>query len=58
MAGLEHLKWAIDCCKALGREVPGGPLHSAPGAFNGNFPTDEEKAWAAEGLNKAAEYGQ
>ena len=58
MAGLEHLKWAIDCCKALGSEVLCGPLHSAPGVFSGNFPTDEEKAWAAEGLNKAAEYGQ
>ncbi|MDU0355926.1 TIM barrel protein [Paraglaciecola aquimarina] len=29
-AGLDHLKWAIDCSQALGSQILGGPIHSSP----------------------------
>ena len=43
-AGLEHLKWAIDCLAAAGGEVLCGPFYQPLGIFTGVGPTKEELA--------------
>lgn len=55
-AGLEHLKRAIDCCHALGSRLLAGPIYAALGVFSGAGPTEQEWAWAVEGLKAAAEH--
>ena len=41
-AGVEHVRWAIDCAAALGADTLSGPLHSTLGHFSGDGPTREE----------------
>lgn len=43
-----HLKWAVDCCAAMGAEILCGPYYQPLGVFSGKGPTEEEKARAAE----------
>ncbi|MHC4994394.1 MAG: sugar phosphate isomerase/epimerase family protein [Planctomycetota bacterium] len=54
----QHLRWAIDCCEAMGSETLLGPFHQVLGEFTGVGATDEEKANAAEVHRDAAEYAQ
>ncbi len=42
-AGIDYMKWAIDCSVALGAKTLSGPLHSTLGAFSGRGPTAAEK---------------
>ena len=42
-AGIDYMKWAIDCSAALGAKTLSGPLHSTLGAFSGSGPTSAEK---------------
>ncbi|TIW02481.1 MAG: sugar phosphate isomerase/epimerase, partial [Mesorhizobium sp.] len=42
-AGIDYMKWAIDCSAALGSNTLSGPLHSTLGAFSGSGPTSAEK---------------
>ncbi|MDX8530717.1 sugar phosphate isomerase/epimerase [Mesorhizobium sp. VK25A] len=42
-AGIDYMKWAIDCSAALGADRLSGPLHSTLGAFSGSGPTSAEK---------------
>ncbi|WP_217578508.1 sugar phosphate isomerase/epimerase [Mesorhizobium sp. GbtcB19] len=42
-AGIDYMKWAIDCGAALGANRLSGPLHSTLGAFSGSGPTAAEK---------------
>ena len=42
-AGIEHVKWAVDCAAALGAPTLSGPLHSCLGLFSGSGPTAAEK---------------
>ncbi|MER9577720.1 sugar phosphate isomerase/epimerase [Mesorhizobium sp. M0189] len=42
-AGIDYMKWAIDCAQALGADTLSGPLHSTLGAFSGSGPTAAEK---------------
>ena len=42
-AGIDYMKWAIDCSAALGADRLSGPLHSTLGAFSGSGPTVAEK---------------
>lgn len=42
-AGIDYMKWAIDCSAALGAGTLSGPLHSTLGAFSGSGPTAAEK---------------
>ncbi|RWM30380.1 sugar phosphate isomerase/epimerase [Mesorhizobium sp.] len=46
-AGIEYMKWAIDCSAALGADTLSGPLHSTLGAFSGGGPTAAEKKRSA-----------
>src|SRR3954453_22290217 len=42
-AGVDYMKWAIDCAEALGANTLSGPMHSTLGAFSGFGPTAAEK---------------
>lgn len=42
-AGIDYMKWAIDCSEALGAKYLSGPLHSTLGLFSGTGPTPAEK---------------
>ena len=55
-AGLDHLKWAIDCLEASGGEVLCGPFYQPLGVFSGDPPTPEERANIAEVHKQAAQY--
>lgn len=55
-AGLDRIKWAIDRAHALGAELICGPIHSAFAYFSKQPPTNSEKAWSIEMLQKAGEY--
>ena len=52
-AGLDHLKWAIDCLEAAGGEVLCGPCYQPLGIFSGAPPTAEERSGIVE-VHKAA----
>jgi len=56
--GIDHLKWVIDCCEALGAEVLCGPFYQPLGTFTGQPPTAEEKQRAAEVHRQVADYAQ
>ena len=43
-AGLDHLKWAIDCLAAAGGETLCGPFYQPLGVFTGEPPTKAERA--------------
>jgi D-psicose/D-tagatose/L-ribulose 3-epimerase len=53
-AGLDHLKWAIECSEALGSKILGGPIHSSPGVFTGEAASTQEQNWCIENLKQAA----
>lgn len=57
-AGVDHLKWAIECNQALGSHILGGPIHSCPGIFTGQPATKQEQDWCIENLGKAATYAE
>lgn len=40
---IEHIKWGVDICRALGSDYLGGVLHSAIGVFSGKPRTPEEE---------------
>jgi len=46
-AGLDFMRWAIDCAAAMGADRLSGPLHSVLGHFTGQGPTSEEFARSA-----------
>jgi D-psicose/D-tagatose/L-ribulose 3-epimerase len=43
-AGLDHLKWAINCLAAAGGETLCGPFYQPLGVFTGDPPTKAERA--------------
>ena len=47
VAGVDHMKWVLDCTAALGADRVSGPLHSTLGHFSGAGPTDVESNRAA-----------
>ena len=47
-AGLDHLKWAIDCLAAAGGETLCGPFYQPLGVFTGEPPTKAERANVVE----------
>ncbi len=47
-AGVEHMKWVIDCTAALGADTVSGPLHSTLGLFSGEGPSAAEWQCAVE----------
>jgi len=55
---VSHLKWALDCCQAMGAEVLLGPMHQPLGIFSGEGPTADEKKWCVDTHKTVAEYAQ
>jgi len=55
-AGLDKLKWSIDVANAANVEVICGPFHSSFAHFTRQPPTQQERQWSVEMLQKAAEY--
>lgn len=55
-AGLDHLKWAIDCLEAMNGEVLCGPFYQPLAVFSGEPPTREELDNIAEVHKEAARY--
>jgi D-psicose/D-tagatose/L-ribulose 3-epimerase len=49
-AGIDHMKWVIDCTAALGADTVSGPLHSTLGHFSGEGPSAAEWSRAVEAL--------
>lgn len=47
-AGVDYLKWLVDCSAALGAEVLCGPFYQPLGVFSGTGPTEEEWGWLVE----------
>lgn len=45
-AGVERMRWILDCTAALGADRVSGPLHSVLGQFSGQGPTADEFARA------------
>lgn len=57
-AGLDKLKWSIDVGAAVNTEVICGPFHSSFAHFTRQPPTEVERQWSVEMLQKAAEYAK
>lgn len=57
-AGLDHLKQAVDMCRAAGATHLCGPIHSALGVFTGTGRTEDEWKWGQETLRAAADHAQ
>ena len=57
-AGVDHLKWAIDCAVSLGAELLCGPFYQPLGQFTGTGPSKDEKKYAADVHREAAEYAE
>jgi D-psicose/D-tagatose/L-ribulose 3-epimerase len=55
-AGLDHLKWAIDCLAAAGGETLCGPFYQPLGVFTGEPPTTAERANVVSVHKDAAVY--
>lgn len=55
-AGLDHLKWLVDCTEALGADLLCGPFHQPLGVFTGAGPTEAELDRLAEAHRAMADY--
>ena len=55
-AAAEHMKWAVDCCAALGAPIMSGPLHSEIGYFSGAPATAAERKRAIAMQRRAGDY--
>jgi D-psicose/D-tagatose/L-ribulose 3-epimerase len=47
-AGVDRMRWVLDCSAALGADRVSGPLHSVLGQFSGQGPTADELARAVD----------
>lgn len=54
--GAAHLRWLVDCAKALEADVLCGPFHQPLGVFSGAGPTEEELARLVEAHRAMADY--
>ena len=55
-AGLDYLKWCIDCVAALGSDILCGPTYQALGNFTGTNPTVDEQKRVLEIHRSIADY--
>ena len=55
-AGVDYMKWLIDCTQALGADTVSGPIHSTLGHFTGRGPTAAERSWSVESQNLIGEH--
>ena len=57
-AGVDYLKWCVDCTAALGADAIGGPLHQVLGNFTGAGTTEVEFERAREVHAKVGDHAQ
>ncbi|MEM7521547.1 MAG: sugar phosphate isomerase/epimerase, partial [Pseudomonadota bacterium] len=55
-AGVDHLKWMVDCAAAAGAEVLCGPFFQPLSAFSGTGPSERELGYLAESHREMAHY--
>jgi D-psicose/D-tagatose/L-ribulose 3-epimerase len=55
-AGLDHIKWLIDCTAEMGGTLTAGPFHQPLGQFTGSGASADEKQRVAEVHKQAARY--
>ena len=55
-AGVDRMRWVLDCTAALGADRVSGPLHSVLGQFSGQGPTSDELAWGVESQQQIGEH--
>ncbi|UFH53556.1 sugar phosphate isomerase/epimerase [Spirosoma sp. KNUC1025] len=57
-AGIDYLKKAVDCSRAVGSSILMGPLYAGFKAFTGKPATANEWKWSVEGMREVAEHAQ
>jgi len=55
-AAVEHGKWLVDCCAALGAPILAGPVHSELGYFSGAGATKQERQRAVSFHRHVGDY--
>lgn len=55
-AGIDRMRWVLDCSAALGADRVSGPLHSVLGQFSGQGPTPDELARAVDSQQRIGEH--
>lgn len=55
-AGVDRMRWVLDCSAALGADRVSGPLHSVLGQFSGQGPTPDELARAVDSQQQIGEH--
>ena len=55
-AGIDHLKWMVECCAEAGVELLCGPFHGPLGVFTGTGPTARELDVLADSHRKMARF--
>ena len=55
-AGVDHLKWMVECCAEAGVELLCGPFHGPLGVFTGQGPTARELEVLADSHRKMARF--
>ncbi len=57
-AGVDYVKWAVECAAAVGAKTVAGPLHSTLGAFSGSSPTAEEFQRSVDAQRQIGEHAE
>ncbi|MEP5151780.1 sugar phosphate isomerase/epimerase [Planktotalea sp.] len=57
-AGIDQMKWAIDCAQVLGADRISGPLHSTLGLFSGSGPTEQELEHSLESQRRIGQHAR
>jgi D-psicose/D-tagatose/L-ribulose 3-epimerase len=55
-AGIDRMRWVLDCSAALGADRVSGPLHSVLGQFSGQGPTADELVRAVDSQQQIGEH--
>lgn len=55
-AGIDRMRWVLDCSVELGADRVSGPLHSVLGQFSGQGPTEDELSRAADSQRQIGEH--
>ncbi len=55
-AGVDRMRWVLDCSAALGADRVSGPLHSVLGQFSGQGPSEDEMSRAVDSQQQIGEH--
>ena len=57
-AGIDYMKWVIDCSAAMGSEIIAGPFYQPLAQFSGQPPTEKERETGIKAHRVIADYAQ